>query len=35
MIESKTADWDLVTEYDKKVEEILINGLKERFPTHK
>lgn len=34
-IETKDGDWDLVTEYDKKIEEILIDGLVKEFPTHK
>ncbi|KAH0564534.1 inositol monophosphatase 1-like [Cotesia glomerata] len=34
-IETKAGDWDLVTEYDKKVEQILIDGLVKEFPTHK
>lgn len=34
-IETKVADWDLVTQYDKKVEEILINNLMKEFPNHK
>lgn len=34
-IETKAGDWDLVTEYDKKVEEILIDSLAKVFPTHK
>lgn len=31
----KTADYDLVTETDKQVEEILILGLQKSFPDHK
>ncbi|XP_015513723.1 inositol monophosphatase 1-like [Neodiprion virginianus] len=34
-IETKAGDWDLVTQYDRKVEEILISGLSKEFPTHK
>ncbi|XP_012275413.1 inositol monophosphatase 1 [Orussus abietinus] len=34
-IETKAGDWDLVTQYDKEVEEILISGLAKEFPTHK
>ncbi|XP_012261338.1 inositol monophosphatase 1-like [Athalia rosae] len=34
-IETKAGDWDLVTQYDRKVEEILIDGLAKEFPTHK
>lgn len=33
--ELKSCDIDLVTEVDKKVEETIITGLTERFPTHK
>lgn len=31
----KGIDWDLVTEYDRKVEETIIKSLSEKFPTHK
>ncbi|XP_020294748.1 inositol monophosphatase 1-like [Pseudomyrmex gracilis] len=34
-IETKAGDWDLVTQYDKKVEAILIDNLAKQFPTHK
>ncbi|KAK0180053.1 hypothetical protein PV327_005735 [Microctonus hyperodae] len=34
-IETKAGEWDLVTQYDKSVEEILISGLIKEFPTHK
>lgn len=34
-IETKAGDWDLVTQYDKKVEEIVINSLAKKFPKHK
>ncbi|XP_076676521.1 uncharacterized protein LOC143373279 [Andrena cerasifolii] len=34
-VETKAGDWDLVTQYDKKMEEILINGISEEFPKHK
>ncbi|XP_003702625.1 inositol monophosphatase 1 isoform X1 [Megachile rotundata] len=34
-IETKAGDWDLVTQYDKKVEEILLNNLSKQFPKHK
>jgi len=34
-IETKAGDWDLVTQYDRKVEAILIDNLTKRFPTHK
>lgn len=34
-IETKAGDWDLVTQYDRKVEEILTAGLAKEYPTHK
>lgn len=34
-IETKAGDWDLVTQYDKKVEEILMHNIATEFPTHK
>ncbi|XP_043263919.1 inositol monophosphatase 2-like [Colletes gigas] len=34
-IETKAGDWDLVTQFDKKLEEILINGIAKEFPKHK
>ncbi|XP_076750203.1 uncharacterized protein LOC143423037 [Xylocopa sonorina] len=34
IVESKGHDWDLVTDYDKKIENVLIKGLKEKFPDH-
>ncbi|XP_008474632.1 inositol monophosphatase 1-like, partial [Diaphorina citri] len=34
-IETKTTSWDLVTEYDKKVEKTLISRIQNHFPTHK
>ncbi|XP_031828677.1 inositol monophosphatase 1-like [Nomia melanderi] len=34
-IETKAGDWDLVTQYDKKVEDILINSIAKEFPKHK
>lgn len=33
--ECKEFAWDLVTEYDCKVEEILIRKIKEKFSDHK
>lgn len=33
-VESKDHEWDLVTDYDRKIENVLINGLKEKFPDH-
>lgn len=26
--------WDLVTDYDKKVEKIIIDSIKEKYPKH-
>ncbi|XP_054004728.1 inositol monophosphatase 1-like [Hylaeus anthracinus] len=34
-IDTKAGDWDLVTQYDKKIEEILIDGIAKAFPKHK
>ncbi|XP_076645724.1 inositol monophosphatase 1-like [Halictus rubicundus] len=34
-IETKAGDWDLVTQFDKKVEEIVINSIAQKFPKHK
>ncbi|CAF1390979.1 unnamed protein product [Adineta steineri] len=34
-VETKSGAADLVTEYDQRVEEILIKNLQEKFPTHK
>ena len=34
-VEFKSCEVDLVTETDKKVEKLLIFGLKSRFPEHK
>ena len=33
-VDTKASAIDLVTEYDKKVEELLINGLTQKFPDH-
>lgn len=34
-IETKSCAADLVTEYDRRVEDILIKSFKDKFPTHK
>ncbi|XP_043275788.1 inositol monophosphatase 1-like [Venturia canescens] len=34
-VETKAGDWDLVTQYDRKVEQVLIAGLAKEFPNHK
>lgn len=34
-VRNKGANHDLVTYYDGKIEEILIEGIKEKYPQHK
>lgn len=34
-IDTKTASWDLVTKYDRQVEELLIDGILAKYPDHK
>lgn len=34
-VANKGRHWDLVTEYDRRVEDVLVEGLKKRFPTHR
>lgn len=34
-VETKTASWDVVTEYDRRVEDFLIKKISEKYPTHK
>lgn len=34
-VDTKSGSWDLVTEYDKNVEKLLINGILSNFPEHK
>lgn len=34
-VSEKVANWDLVTEYDHKVEEELIAGIKAVYPNHR
>lgn len=34
-VKSKGIDWDLVTEYDRKIEDKLIKQLSIQFPSHK
>lgn len=34
-VKEKVAKWDMVTEYDQKVEEFLLNGIKQKYPSHK
>ncbi|XP_071629691.1 inositol monophosphatase 2-like [Temnothorax longispinosus] len=33
-IDEKLGDWDLVTEYDRKIENVIIGELKRAFPNH-
>ncbi len=33
-VDTKAGSWDLVTEYDAKVEKLLINGIAEKYPDH-
>lgn len=33
-VKTKADFYDLVTKYDGEVEEILINGIKEKYPSH-
>lgn len=34
-VDTKTGSWDLVTEYDRNVETLLINGILATYPEHK
>ena len=34
-VDEKLGDWDLVTEYDRKIEDIIIGNLKSKFPNHR
>lgn len=34
-ITAKVANWDMVTEYDKKTEDFLKSGICKHYPTHK
>lgn len=34
-VDTKSGSWDLVTEYDAKVERLLINGITDIYPDHK
>lgn len=34
-VDFKTANYDLVTEYDRQCEELLIQGIRNRYPNHK
>lgn len=35
VVTEKVANWDVVTDYDRKVEEFLINELKINYPEHR
>lgn len=35
VVSTKSSSFDFVTEYDKKVEDTLINGIKEKYPAHR
>ncbi|XP_003702626.1 uncharacterized protein LOC100881353 [Megachile rotundata] len=34
-VNQKLGDWDLVTEYDRKIEDVIIGNLKSKFPNHR
>lgn len=34
-VKCKENHWDVVTEYDRKVEEVILQGLRERYPNHR
>lgn len=34
-VHTKSGSWDLVTEYDSKVEQLLINGITDKYPNHR
>lgn len=34
-VDYKTSNFDLVTEYDRRCEELLIQGIKSKYPNHK
>lgn len=34
-IDEKLGNWDLVTEYDRKIENVIIGELKRAFPNHR
>lgn len=35
VVQKNNNNWDLVTEYDTRVEDILINGILAKYPSHK
>lgn len=34
-VECKTGNYDLITEYDRRCEELLIQGILNKYPNHK
>lgn len=34
-VDYKTSSFDLVTEYDRRCEEVLIQGIQNKYPNHK
>lgn len=34
-VDFKTSSFDLVTEYDRRCEELLIQGISKKYPSHK
>lgn len=34
-VDYKTSNYDLVTEYDRRCEELLIQGIKNKYPNHR
>ncbi|XP_076663334.1 uncharacterized protein LOC143366281 [Andrena cerasifolii] len=34
-VDEKLGNWDLVTEYDRKIEDVIIGALKAKFPNHR
>ncbi|XP_078040053.1 uncharacterized protein LOC144471651 isoform X2 [Augochlora pura] len=34
-VDEKLGNWDLVTEYDRKIEDVIIGKLKSKFPNHR
>lgn len=34
-VDTKQGSWDLVTYYDKAVEDLLIEGIRKQYPNHK
>jgi fructose-1,6-bisphosphatase/inositol monophosphatase family enzyme len=34
-VDTKLGSWDLVTQYDRRVEEVLVAEISNKFPSHK